>query len=185
MGVCSKWLPFHTFEMEMETCTAVRYPMEVTNANFEQVLPVFEEDLKQADHVAIDCEFSGLQAAWHKRASQVDSMQERWTKTLQSVNAFQLMQFGVCTFRRSSTADGKARYVATPYNFYVFPHEWKYSGAKGKGRSRSIKDFLCQSDSLEFLAEHSFDFNKWIYQGMDDRADVPHEIRHSLRLVGG
>ena len=33
--------------------------MEVTTENFEQVLPLLEQSIKQADFVAVDTEFSG------------------------------------------------------------------------------------------------------------------------------
>lgn len=47
-------------------------------------------------------------------------------------------------------------YVARPYNFYVF--------------HRQVEDvdvrYLIQSSSLEYIANHKFDFNKWIYEGI-------------------
>lgn len=47
-----------------------------------------------------------------------------------------------------------SRYVARTWNFYVFPHSYG-------GQDRR---FTCQASSLEFLAEHKFNFNKFVHE---------------------
>lgn len=48
-------------------------------------------------------------------------------------------------------------YLARPFNFSLFPHTF-----------RTIdKRFVCQASALQFLAQNNFDFNKFVYKGMN------------------
>ncbi len=47
-------------------------------------------------------------------------------------------------------------YEMKPFNFFVFCRKFQASEPV----------FLCQSSSLEFLAKHKFDFNRWVYEGV-------------------
>ncbi len=49
------------------------------------------------------------------------------------------------------------RYVARTWNFYLFPRPYGWSDRR----------FTCQAASLQFLLEHKFDFNKFIYEVRD------------------
>jgi poly(A)-specific ribonuclease len=46
------------------------------------------------------------------------------------------------------------RYVARTWNFYLFPRPYGWHDRR----------FTCQAGSLQFLLEHKFDFNKFIYE---------------------
>ena len=66
----------------------------------------------------------------------------------------------------------KDSYVAHPFNFYVFPCEFRGLD----------KRFLCQTRCMQFLANSSFDFNKLF------KAGIPwlnHEEEELLRASGG
>ena len=82
-----------------------------------------------------------------------DSAQERYAKIARNVGSFAISQYGVATFRY---VPGERRYSCTPFNVYIFPHE---------GPANDVR-FLCEPGSLAFLAQHGFDFNKWIYEGV-------------------
>lgn len=46
------------------------------------------------------------------------------------------------------------RYKASTWNFYLFPRPYAWQDRR----------FTCQAASLQFLTEHKFDFNKFIYE---------------------
>lgn len=69
----------------------------------------------------------------------------------QSAQSFIINQFGMSMF---TLVDGV--YEARTFNFNLFP------GTFGNLDKR----FMCQSSSLAYLAQHNFDFNKMIYEGI-------------------
>ncbi|CAN2390635.1 poly(A)-specific ribonuclease, partial [Pristimantis euphronides] len=68
---------------------------------------------------------------------------------------FLLFQFGLCTFAYDST---EARYIIKTFNFYIFPRPFN--------RNSPDKKFVCQSSSIDFLANQGFDFNKVFRDGI-------------------
>jgi hypothetical protein len=61
----------------------------------------------------------------------------------------------VCVYVRPLTsACAVCRYVARTWNFYLFPRPYGWCDRR----------FTCQAASLQFLLEHKFDFNKFIYE---------------------
>ncbi|XP_078344665.1 poly(A)-specific ribonuclease PARN-like [Oculina patagonica] len=128
--------------------------MEILRSNFLQSLPTIAEAINSASLLAIDAEFSGLNVKWGVENS-FDTPQERYSKLKEGSKEFIIIQFGLCTF----TWDKKQEsYIAKPFNFYIFPKVW----------NRQCPDvrFLCQSSSIDFLTEHSFDFNKLFREGI-------------------
>ncbi|XP_055221767.1 poly(A)-specific ribonuclease PARN isoform X7 [Gorilla gorilla gorilla] len=68
---------------------------------------------------------------------------------------FLLFQFGLCTFKYDYT---DSKYITKSFNFYVFP--------KPFNRSSPDVKFVCQSSSIDFLANQGFDFNKVFRNGI-------------------
>lgn len=68
-----------------------------------------------------------------------------------SARKFLVSQFGLSAF---TFADGA--YTAKTFNFNIYPRSFQSFD----------KRFVCQASSLEFLTQHKFDFNKFIYQGI-------------------
>ncbi|XP_054067526.1 poly(A)-specific ribonuclease PARN isoform X5 [Rissa tridactyla] len=68
---------------------------------------------------------------------------------------FLLFQFGLCTFKYDQTEE---KYIMKSFNFYIFPKPFNRS-------SPDIK-FVCQSSSIDFLANQGFDFNKVFRNGI-------------------
>uniref|UniRef100_A0A493T563 Poly(A)-specific ribonuclease PARN n=1 Tax=Anas platyrhynchos platyrhynchos TaxID=8840 RepID=A0A493T563_ANAPP len=68
---------------------------------------------------------------------------------------FLLFQFGLCTFKYDHTED---KYIMKSFNFYIFP--------KPFNRSSPDVKFVCQSSSIDFLANQGFDFNKVFRNGI-------------------
>ncbi|XP_053936289.1 poly(A)-specific ribonuclease PARN isoform X2 [Cuculus canorus] len=68
---------------------------------------------------------------------------------------FLLFQFGLCTFKYDQTEE---KYITKSFNFYIFP--------KPFNRSSPDVKFVCQSSSIDFLANQGFDFNKVFRNGI-------------------
>ena len=128
--------------------------MEIVRSNFLQSIPIISEAIEGASFLAMDGEFSGLNTQW-KLENSIDTPQERYAKVRSGCKDFILIQFGLCAFSWDNEAK---QYIAKPFNFYIFPRVC----------NRQCPDvrFLCQSSSIEFLVEHSFDFNKLFREGI-------------------
>ena len=85
---------------------------------------------------------------------------------------FMVVQVGVCPFvwkQKSQT------WLASPFNFYVFPCEFR-------GIDRR---FMCQTRCMQFLANNSLDFNKLFKSGvpfLNHQEVTPHT--HTPRCRG-
>lgn len=79
-------------------------------------------------------------------------MQSRYDR-LRAATGFLVLQVGVCPF---TWDDETSSFVAHPYNFYVFPKDFR-------GMDRR---FLCQTRCMSFLVEQKFDFNKLFSAGI-------------------
>jgi len=134
--------------------------MEVLRHNFEESFPAIASALSRSAFVAIDTEFSLLvDTEEASRPSLFDSGEERYRKLRHIVQTATLTQFGLSAFEDVSTfADGgtESRYLAHTFNFYLYP----------KAYGPIDVSFKCQASSLEFLCQHSFDFNKFVYDGV-------------------
>lgn len=74
---------------------------------------------------------------------------------------YQIIQLGVCLFisspREASEAKtNEKKYMAYPYNVYLFPEE----------RSGPRSDVVLDIDTVNFHKQQKLDFNKWIYEGV-------------------
>lgn len=128
--------------------------MEVTRSNFKSTLPLIREALEECDFLAIDAEFTGLDAL-RSRKNPLDSVSDRYTRLRQGAHQFQIIQYGLCFFTWDSE---KETYTAKPFSVYLFPRPYK--------RFQNDVLFLCQSSSLDFLVSHNFDFNKLFHEGV-------------------
>jgi len=127
--------------------------MEITTANFKERLPDIEAAIDTASFLAIDGEFTGLNA--YRGISPFDMPAERYDKLQESARQFLLVQFGLCTFHYDPVSDSFSNQA---FNIYVWPRPC----------SRNAPDprFLCQTSSIDFLTNQNFDFNKLFKQGV-------------------
>ncbi|KAI8097110.1 CAF1 family ribonuclease-domain-containing protein [Halteromyces radiatus] len=126
--------------------------MEILKKEFEEALPNIRETLLEADFIAVDAEFSGL-ATNDVKFQNGDDIQQRYSKIQSHVQAFEIVQYGVCAFKKTDTC-----YVAKPFNFYVFGSD--------NDNVQSHRTFLSSASSLSFLRSNNFDFNKLIDEGI-------------------
>ncbi|KAJ1926288.1 hypothetical protein FBU59_007330, partial [Linderina macrospora] len=142
--------------------------MDVTRDNFKAALREFSAAITTCDFVAIDMEMTGLYPDNQSKPYRKDTNDERYQKLKKSAEMFGVVQVGICLFTwidsASEDSDGGNQesggyYEACPFNFNVFPCT-NVSGIP------VTTHFNYQNTAFEFLAKNSFDFNKWIYQGV-------------------
>ncbi|XP_041086376.1 poly(A)-specific ribonuclease PARN-like isoform X2 [Polyodon spathula] len=125
--------------------------------DFKECLDTIYSAIHEAEFLAIDGEFSGISDGPSVSAltNGLDTPEERYQKLKKHSMDFLLFQFGLCAFKYSHA---EAKYVIKSFNFYVFP--------KPLNRSSPDIKFVCQSSSIDFLANQGFDFNKVFCSGI-------------------
>lgn len=134
--------------------------MEVTKDNFAEALPAIREALEGASFYAFDCEMTGLFVSENRNGlaegkppAYLHDVEDRYEELVQSSSAFVVNQFGLSVF---AWDEDLRSYAARTFNFYTFPRPFEDYAPR----------FLSEAGSLQFLSEHKFDFNKWIYHGI-------------------
>lgn len=150
--------------------------MDVDNHNFSDALAIFESLLPHADFVAFDLEFSGL---GDKRPTQLDTPQERYETARQDASIFRPLQFGLVLFHRrpreqvngdtetshkETNAKDTHEWLATPFNFNLFPRAVYYPSNSRYPIFDRIIHF--QSSAVHFLNIHQFNFTKCFAAGV-------------------
>ncbi|XP_041362495.1 poly(A)-specific ribonuclease PARN-like isoform X2 [Gigantopelta aegis] len=129
--------------------------MDVTKNNFAAVFSDITKAIEDADFLAIDGEFTGLDTPQVGHVTFYDTPEERYQKLRKGSTDFLLIQFGLAAF----TYDDETKsHTAKLFNFYVFPRPYT--------RQAPDRRFLCQSSSIDFLASQGFDFNKLFRDGI-------------------
>ena len=187
--------------------------MEVINSNFAAVLKQFRVLVRRCDFLAIDLEFTGLHTSKANAVSSADNLQIRYLKIRDSAKHFAVLQLGVSLFtwvpkaklgrqRVESTSStdseegndmgstllmsdvqtcSRGSWEIQPFNIYVFP----------SGASKTQHSFVFETSSLKFLAQHNFDFNKCVSEGVHylSRADTEAQYKFQknalLKSLGG
>ncbi|XP_055528677.1 poly(A)-specific ribonuclease PARN-like isoform X2 [Wyeomyia smithii] len=138
--------------------------MEITTENFKEQLPSIRKTIQEANFFAFDSEFTGLTT--DRNIFSFDTPEEVYQKTIENSSNFTIIQLGLCAFR----VEPETRQVTYKcYNFYCYP----------KGR---FNVFTCQGDSMRFLAENGFDFNKLFRYGLSFCVETDEQrLRTELR----
>ncbi|CAF0716460.1 unnamed protein product [Brachionus calyciflorus] len=125
---------------------------DITNENFEIKFHEINYNISKANYIAIDTEFTGLHID-EFRPSLTDSAEERYQKLKKPIQTFNVIQFGLSTFRYCNE---QRAFITDTYNFYLFP------------RLNGLLDhcYSHQVSCVDFLCKHEFDFNKLYYQGI-------------------
>ena len=139
--------------------------MEVTKDNFAEALPTIVEALSTCSFYAFDCEMTGLFVSENrsgglaegKPPAYLHDIEDRYEELAASSSSFVINQFGLSVFEATEGSEGGGDiYTAKTFNFYTFPRPFEEYAPR----------FLSEAGSLQFLSEHNFDFNKWIYGGI-------------------
>uniref|UniRef100_A0A0G4GWK6 Uncharacterized protein n=1 Tax=Chromera velia CCMP2878 TaxID=1169474 RepID=A0A0G4GWK6_9ALVE len=105
------------------------------------------EDIRCAEFVAIDFEFSGL----FKQHRKPKKLSDYYATCRDSIPEFATLQLGICCGRRETGSPHE--WTLSPYNFFLFQ----------EGGGLFLSDRRC----LDFLRKQGFDFNQWIDHGID------------------
>lgn len=127
--------------------------MDITNLNFNQLLPEISRNIKECNFIAIDTEMSGLTR--ERSNNRFDLPDERYKKAVESSRGYFIMQFGLSCF----TKVAPLHYSNSTYNFYIFPQAVE-------GYGDIDRTFSIQAHAIQFLSEHAFDFNKLFKHGV-------------------
>lgn len=126
---------------------------EVNIHNFEELFPDIKKSLEEAKFVSIDLEFSALYPLKEQSPSLFDTPYERYQKLRKNIQFVVPIQIGLTAFTFNPDTN---TYLAVIYNFYVTPASFP-----------SVeKQFLFQSETLNFLKYYGFDFNKFAYSSI-------------------
>uniref|UniRef100_A0A8R1I332 Uncharacterized protein n=1 Tax=Caenorhabditis japonica TaxID=281687 RepID=A0A8R1I332_CAEJA len=122
--------------------------IEVNRSNFSQIWPYLLICVKSADFTAIDLELSGLGG----KGLRSKDVQERYKAIRDAANTRSILSVGICTMKliRKSEKRRALRYETQVFNLLTF----------------SEHPFTVEPSALQFLAKHSFDFNRLISDGI-------------------
>ncbi|XP_055353759.1 poly(A)-specific ribonuclease PNLDC1-like [Paramacrobiotus metropolitanus] len=133
----------------------------------DELLPEIESCIKQADFIALDTEFSGLNIGSGSRESRFDQAHHRYSRFRQNVREASLLQFGLACFTRLPKAvpdhgdnlDQQRTYKVTCFNIVLAPAD---TGLK----DFRTKNFVSEWSAMRFLKNHGFDLNEVIERGV-------------------
>ncbi|CAG0881662.1 unnamed protein product [Darwinula stevensoni] len=123
-------------------------------SDFIDELDGIKEIIQGSDFLALDLEFTGLRKSMSGglKNNLFDSISDRLKKMQENMMEFLVLQVGLCAFHWVPEAR-KWKYYA--YNFNVFP-----------SAEHGDLTFPCQVETMKFLLEHGFDFNRVILEGI-------------------
>lgn len=145
-------------------------------SDFVDKLSSIVKDLEESAFVSLDGEFTGL--ASERNIMPFDTSEEYYLKRLKTSQGFILVQLGLTFFKvkKNPANDSEEKVTCNSYNIFVYP------------QSKNAT-FHCQGQSLSFLAENGFDFNKLFTEGISycnaaDEEKLRKEIeeKQALRL---
>jgi hypothetical protein len=151
---------------------------DVDRRNFESdALPALLAALSspRAAFVALDLEMTGLFPAGGS-GGYLDAPEDRYTLLYAASAAFVPNQAGVSVWEQAAEADGQPqqqpRWTATTLNIWVTPSALPplpSSSSDGAAVAAALpprRVFSCDTASLRFLADHGFDFNRVVRDGV-------------------
>ncbi|VEN60591.1 unnamed protein product, partial [Callosobruchus maculatus] len=142
---------------------------EVNKENFGILYQDIKQSIENAKFVSIDLEFSALYPLKSHMPSLFDEASERYLKIRKNLEHVIPVQVGLTTF---SFNPDSGSYLGTVYNFFIIPASFP-----------TLQNVFCfQSETLEFLRFHGFDFNRLIYKGIPyTNTTQENELRKKLQ----
>lgn len=114
------------------------------DTNFKNIV----NSIEKCDFVSIDCEFSGIMKYEHN--TMLDDQYNRFEKIKHYNKNYKIVQIGISCFKYCNF---NCLYDIDVYNFYILNH-----------KKHNIE--FC-SDTMRFLLDNNFDFNKLITEGLN------------------
>ena len=126
--------------------------MEITIDNYFDKENEIISNIEKASFISFDLELTGIANNFRNF---LDSPSDRYNKLKLSSEKFKIIQIGLVTWLKIED-NNKEKYIAKPYNFFVFPNE-----------DCGNLQINCEISSMIFNREHGMDFNKWIRKGIN------------------
>ncbi|CAJ0605212.1 unnamed protein product [Cylicocyclus nassatus] len=123
--------------------------MEVSRSNFNTIWPYLLVSLKSADFIALDLELSGLGS---RTASVAKNIEDRYAALREAAKTRAILSLGLAFLKKAGQNETKRR---VKFNCQVF-----------NILCVCAEPFTVEPEALEFLAKHSFDFNRLIDSGV-------------------
>ncbi|EFO88694.1 hypothetical protein CRE_06714 [Caenorhabditis remanei] len=122
--------------------------IEVNRDNFSKIWPYMLVCIKSADFIAMDLELSGLGG----QGLRSKDVQERYRAIRDAAHTRSILSVGITTMKliHKSEKRRSLRYETQVFNLLTL----------------SEKPFTIEPSALQFLAKHSFDFNRLIQSGV-------------------
>ncbi|TPX55590.1 hypothetical protein PhCBS80983_g05195 [Powellomyces hirtus] len=127
----------------------------VTRHNLVTMQLALRHVLDRAHHIAIDCEFTGLGANKHTKASNIE---ERYKALVEVASTHAIVSFGLSVFELNDTAADISADTAGRANQYTV-HNFEFL-------MLSKTAFTVAPDSMIFLVDNGFDFNRQYADGI-------------------
>ncbi|PIC47569.1 hypothetical protein B9Z55_006883 [Caenorhabditis nigoni] len=122
--------------------------IEVNRENFSKIWPYLLVCVKSADFIGIDLELSGLGG----QGLRSKDVQERYKTIREAAHTRSILSIGIATMKLTHKSEKRRalRYETQVFNLLTL----------------SEKPFTIEPSALQFLAKHSFDFNRLIQSGV-------------------
>ncbi|CAG9326683.1 unnamed protein product [Blepharisma stoltei] len=125
--------------------------MEITRFNIHTASSLIKKAINNADFLAMDMEFGGINTRSYLLNTSLDSTEHRYLKLRENAKEFCPLQLGLTAFNISG-----ASAESSTFSFYISPLEF----------SRNRHGFSINPGSINYLADYNFDFNKAFKEGL-------------------